>query len=127
MRRVAEFGDVWHPLAFQPVDDARFSTHEQDFTDSMQTGGTTPELLRSGLGYIRDLAETAGRDVSDLKVVMMAGRTLNDRGDDARVIDSLGRYIEAGSTGFSMSAPGDSATECIDHLARFADNIIARF
>ena len=105
MRRVAEFGDVWHPLAFQPVDDAHYSAHEQEFTDSMQTGGTTPELLRRGLDYIQDLAATSGRDLSDLKVVMMAGRSLNPRGDENRVVDKLGRYIEAGSTGFSMSGP----------------------
>ena len=124
MKRVAEFGDVWHPLAFQPVDDAHYSAHEQEFTDSMQTGGTTPELLRRGLDYIHDLAATSGRDLSDLKVVMMAGRSLTPRGDENRAVDNLGRYIEAGSTGFSMSGTGDTATECIDNLARFAETVI---
>lgn len=124
MKRVAEFGNVWHPLGFEPVDDAYFSAHKQEFTDSMQTGGTTPELLRGGLNYIEDLAAKIDRDVSDLKVVIMAGNTLNvSRGSD-RVVERLGRYIEAGSTGFSMSPPGDSAAECIDNLARFAEEVI---
>ena len=29
MQRVAEFGDVWHPLAFQPVDDDYFAAHKE--------------------------------------------------------------------------------------------------
>jgi probable F420-dependent oxidoreductase len=124
MRRVAEFGDVWHPLGFQPVSDAYFAAHKQEFTDSMQTGGTTPGLLRSGLAYIEDLAAKSQRDISDLKVVIMAGSTADVRGGTDRVVDNLGRYIQAGATGFSISAPGESAKECTDNLARFAEEVI---
>jgi hypothetical protein len=52
----------------------------------------------------------------------MAGRSLN--GDENRAVDNLGQFIEAGSTGFSMSGTGDSANECIDNLARFAETVI---
>jgi probable F420-dependent oxidoreductase len=124
MKRVAEFGDVWHPLGFQPVNDAYFSAHEQEFTDSMQTGGTTPDLLRRGLDHIRGLAEKTSRDMTDLKVVVMAGSTLNVSGGDDRVVDSLGQYIEAGSTGFSIAPSGDSADQVLDNLARFANEVI---
>jgi alkanesulfonate monooxygenase SsuD/methylene tetrahydromethanopterin reductase-like flavin-dependent oxidoreductase (luciferase family) len=124
MKRVADFGDVWHPLGFQPVDDAHFSAHEHEFTESMQTGGTTPDLLRRGLDYINDLAAKSGRDMSGLQAVVMAGSTLNVSGSDDRVIDSLGRYIEAGATGFSIAASGDSADEVIDSLARFAEQVV---
>ncbi len=124
MRRVAEFGDVWHPLAFQPVDDAYFSAHKEEFADSMQTGGTTPDLLRGGLEFIQDLAAKAERDVSDLKVVMMAGGIADVRAGIDRVVDNLGGYIQAGATGFSMSAPGDSPEECRDNLARFSEEVI---
>jgi alkanesulfonate monooxygenase SsuD/methylene tetrahydromethanopterin reductase-like flavin-dependent oxidoreductase (luciferase family) len=127
MRRVAEFGDVWHPLAFQPVDDAYFAAHKEDFTDSMQTGGTTPALLRDGLEYIRELAASAGRDISSLQVVVNTGRLPDDPRSAlgaTRVVDHLGRYAEAGATGFSISLPGDSGPECVVNLARFADEII---
>jgi alkanesulfonate monooxygenase SsuD/methylene tetrahydromethanopterin reductase-like flavin-dependent oxidoreductase (luciferase family) len=124
MRRVAEFGDVWHPLGFEPVDEEYFASHKQEFTDSMQTGGTTPELLRSGVDYIKELAAKAERDLSNLKVVVMAGGTADVRAGTDRVVDNLGRYIQAGATGFSMSAPGDTAEECRDNLARFAEEVI---
>jgi probable F420-dependent oxidoreductase len=138
MARVAAFGDVWHPLSFQPVDDAYFAAHEADFTNSMQTGGTTPELLRKGLQYIHDLTGPAGRDVTDLKVVVNAGARVHDgggsgpsrRGGDEialggdRVVNWLGRYVEAGATGFSISPPGDSPEECVANLARFAEEVI---
>jgi hypothetical protein len=124
MRRVAEFGDVWHPLGFEPVDEAYFASHEQAFTDSMQTGGTTPELLRKGVDYIRESATDSPRDLTDLKVVVMAGGTADVRAGTDRVVENLGRYIEAGATGFSMSAPGASAAECHDNLARFAEDVI---
>lgn len=124
MRRVAEFGDVWHPLGFEPVDEEYFASHKQEFTDSMQTGGTTPELLRSGVDYIKELAAKAERDLSNLKVVVMAGGTADVRAGTDRVVDNLGRYIQAGATGFSMSAPGETAEECRDNLARFAEEVI---
>jgi probable F420-dependent oxidoreductase len=124
MQRVAEFGNVWHPLAFQPVNDEYFAAHKEEFTGSMQTGGTTPDLLRSGLDYIGNLAANIGRDVSDLKVVMMAGGIADIRAGKDRVVDNLGRYLEAGATGFSMSAPGETVEECRDNLARFAEEVI---
>jgi probable F420-dependent oxidoreductase len=138
MRRVAEFGDVWHPLGFQPVDDAYFAAHRHEFTDSMQTGGTTPARLREGLDFIEDCAGTSGRDISDLKVVVMVGRTVDVRahagsltsvGDDnhahrARVVDLLGRYLEAGATGFTIGSLGESASEILDDLAQFAEEVI---
>jgi probable F420-dependent oxidoreductase len=124
MRRVAEFGDVWHPLGFEPVDAAYFASHEQEFTDSMQTGGTTPELLRTGIDYIGELAAQSGRDLSNLRVVVMAGGTADVRAGTDRVVDNLGRYLQAGATGFSMSAPGESAEECHDNLVRFAEEVM---
>ena len=124
MRRVAAFGDVWHPLGFEPVDEAYFASHKQEFTDSMQTGGTTPELLRSGVGYIQEVAAKSERDLGHLKVVVMAGGTADVRAGTDRVVDNLGRYIEAGATGFSMSAPGETAEECHDNLIRFAEDVI---
>ncbi len=124
MKRVAEFGNVWHPLGFEPVDETYFAAHREEFTNSMQTGGTTPELLRNGLSYIKDLAAKADRDVSDLKVVVMSGSTLNISGGDEQVLDSLGQYIEAGATGFTIVPSGDSADDCIDSLARFAEDVV---
>jgi probable F420-dependent oxidoreductase len=124
MKRVAEFGNVWHPLAFQPVNDEYFAAHKEEFTGSMQTGGTTPDLLQSGLEYIGGVAAEAGRDVSDLKVVMMAGGIADVRAGTDRVVDNLGRYLQAGATGFSMSAPGETVEECRDNLARFAEEVI---
>jgi hypothetical protein len=54
----------------------------------------------------------------------MAGGTADVRAGTDRVVDNLGRYIQAGATGFSMSAPGETAEECRDNLARFAEEVI---
>jgi hypothetical protein len=35
-----------------------------------------------------------------------------------------GRYLQAGATGCSMSAPGETVEECRDNLARFAEEVI---
>lgn len=134
MRRVAEFGDVWHPLGFQPIDDAYYAAHRQEFENSMQTGGTTPEDLRSGLEYIKDLATTTGRDAEGLKAVVNVGSLVDARAStgspaevaarNARAVDTLGQYVEAGATGFSIGAAGDSPEEIADNLARFAEEVI---
>lgn len=133
MRRVVEFGDVWYPLGFEPVSEAYMKAHEEEFTNSMQTGGTTPDRLRDGLDYIFQLAERTSRDLTGLGVVVNLGA--QDMADMNRadapaarcaeqVIDWLGRYLESGATGFSIRALGSSPGECIEYLAQFADEVI---
>jgi probable F420-dependent oxidoreductase len=140
LHRVAEFGDVWHPLSFEPVDHAYFAAHREQFKDSMQTGGTTPERLRTGLAYVDQLC-AGSRDLSSLDVVVNTGRRLDDQGSvgplvitgeqivlgGARVLDWFGQFVEAGATGFSITPTGNSAAECLNNLARFAQDVIPQF
>jgi probable F420-dependent oxidoreductase len=67
MRRVAEFGDVWHPLGGPVIDEAYTSAHTRELAGKpLPTSGTTPDKLRNGIEFIRQLADEAGRDISHL-------------------------------------------------------------
>ncbi len=137
LERVVAFGDVWHPLGMTVVDGAYKAAHADEFAGkALPTDGTTPVKLRESLAYLDGIAEKAGRDLNGLEVVLLAGLpadedetsvrekmlSLTEGGE--RTIDWLGRYIEAGATGFFIVPPGDSLEEGSEHLQRFAEEVI---
>ncbi len=137
LRRVAEFGDVWHPLGFTVMDESYRAAHADELAGKkMQTSGTTPDRLRSDLRYVNRLAEESGRDLSGLQVVVFpglpGGDSIASSRDEAlgvaeggdRVIAWLNAYVEAGATGFVVAPPGDSLDECVDHLRRYAEEVM---
>jgi probable F420-dependent oxidoreductase len=139
LRRVAEFGDVWHPLGFTVMDDKYRAAHADELAGKkMQTSGTTPDRLREDLSYLHRLADEAGRDLSGLQVVVFPGLPDGDsiassrdealgvaEGGD-RVIEWLNRYVEAGATGFVVAPPGNSLDECVEHLRSYAAEVMPR-
>jgi probable F420-dependent oxidoreductase len=139
LRRVAEFGDVWHPMGFTVISEQYQRSHGEELEGrSLPTSGTTPQRLREGIEQIRRLADEAGRDLPDLRVVVLPGLPdEEERGrrafaKDARVsqdqvVDWLGQYVEAGATGFYVSPTGASLEECREHLERYAAEVIPQF
>jgi probable F420-dependent oxidoreductase len=140
LRRVADFGDVWNPMGFDIVDERYRAANEEELAGKkLPTGGTTPKRLRQGLDYLQHLAETASRDLSALQVIVYPGAPVDEEGGPPllesvgdvtrggpRVLDWLGRYVEAGATGFVIAPPGDSLQECGDRLEQFAAEVIGQ-
>lgn len=139
LRRVAEFGNVWHPLGPTVVDDNYKAAYADELSGkALPTSGTTPQKLRRDLEYVKLLAHKAGRDLSALEVVVLPGLPVDEGADSPssrekmlrvakggdQMIDWLGRYVEAGATGFSIAPPGDSLDECEEQLQRFAEDAI---
>jgi alkanesulfonate monooxygenase SsuD/methylene tetrahydromethanopterin reductase-like flavin-dependent oxidoreductase (luciferase family) len=140
LRRTAEYGDVWHPLGFTVVDDAYKAQNADELAGKqLPTSGTTPERVAEGLEEIRRHADEAGRDVRHLQVVVYPGlpddeetrgRPLSERGAMAivggggKVLDWLGRYVDAGATGFTVTTSGMTPAECIEQLHRFAEEVV---
>jgi len=140
LQRVVEFGDVWHPLGFTVIDEKYKAANAGELAGkALPTSGTTPQRLRHGLEYVKQQADEGGRDLSSLQVVVLPGLPVGEEesslasskeegfqvaeGGD-QVVDWLGRYVEAGATGFVVAPPGDSLEECVDHLRRFAAEVI---
>jgi probable F420-dependent oxidoreductase len=139
LRRVARFGDVWHPMGFTVISEQYKQRHGEALQGrTLPTSGTTPRKLREGIEQIQALASEAGRDLSDLEVVVLPGLPdAEGRGDrpfakragvsQDEVVDWLGQYVEAGATGFYVSPTGSSLEECQEHLERYAAEVIPQF
>jgi probable F420-dependent oxidoreductase len=119
LRRVAEFGDCWHPIGFTVVDDDYKAANQADLADKeLPTSCTTPWRLRKDLTEIRRLAEERSRDISELQVVVLAGKPVEDMSSarspgtdtpsDDLMVDWYGQYLDAGATGLVYSARASS-------------------
>jgi alkanesulfonate monooxygenase SsuD/methylene tetrahydromethanopterin reductase-like flavin-dependent oxidoreductase (luciferase family) len=131
---------VWHPLGFTVVDDAYKAQNAGELAGKqLPTSGTTPERVAEGLAEIRRRAGEAGRDVSHLQTVVYPGlpddeerrgRPLSERGPLAiigggdKVLDWLGRYVDAGATGFTVTTSAMTPSACIEQLQRFAEEVM---
>jgi len=140
LQRVVEFGNVWHPLGFTVMDEGYKAANAAELAGkTLPTSGTTPDRLRRDLDYLKGLADEAGRDLSDLQVVVLPGppvdeedtslaasveKTLRLTEGGDRAVDWLGRYVDAGATGFVVAPPGESLYECAEHLRRYAAEVI---
>jgi probable F420-dependent oxidoreductase len=132
LRRVAEFGDCWHPIGFTVVDDAYKAANREELADKpLPTSGTTPRRLRRDLGEIAGLAEERSRDISELQVVVLAGKPVEDLSSarapgsdipsDDRTVDWYGQYLDAGATGLVFSARASSLSGAAEQLEQFAE------
>jgi probable F420-dependent oxidoreductase len=140
LQRVVEFGNVWHPLGFTVMDEGYKAANAAELAGkTLPTSGTTPDRLRRDLEYLKGLADEAGRDLSDLQVVVLPGppvdeedtslaasveKTLRLTEGGDRAVDWLGRYVDAGATGFVVAPPGESLDECAEHLRRYAADVV---
>jgi hypothetical protein len=129
LRRVAEFGNVWNPLGYNPVSETYLAEYADDLVGKpLPTAGTTPARLTADLSVLKELSEPFGRQLSDLEVVVNVGRAdiVRAGSSDQEVIDFLGQYVEAGATGFVVPAAGNSAKEGVAYLAHFFSEILAK-
>jgi probable F420-dependent oxidoreductase len=140
IQRVVAFGDVWHPIGFTVIDDkARAANGGELDGKALPSSGTTPERLRQDLEYATRLADQSGRDLSSLQVVILPGpppdagvrvfQTPKEKALDLaarpdRMVDWLGRYIDAGATGFVVVPPADSLDSCVDYLRAYAAEVM---
>ena len=141
LHRLAEFGNVWHPIGATVVDDTYKAAHAEELTGkALPTSGTTPDRLRKDLDYVKRLGEQKGRDLSTVEVVVLPGAPADPEANPTssreqmlrvaqggnRLIDWLGSYLEAGATGFSIAPPGNTLEECSEHLQQFAEDAIPK-
>jgi probable F420-dependent oxidoreductase len=123
LRRVAEFGQVWHPLNFNAIDFAYERGYNEDVSKKrLPTGGTSAEQMKQDIATIRRMADENGRDLSDLQVVVLNNMPL----DEGKILDHLGPYIDAGATGFSLYPFGETNAERIAYLERFKSAIVPK-
>ena len=109
LRRVAELGDVWHPLGFTVVDDAYRTANADELAGKqLPTSGTTPERLARDLATVRGLAEETGRDLADLRVVVYSGLPEDDE-TRGLPLDRRGALASCpAATGWSTGSAGTS-------------------
>ncbi len=116
IRRAVEPADGWMPMPSPPGSERRLHTPPLASLDE----------LRARLGYARERAVAVGR-TEPLEVVFMPGGLdmfANADLDARRVVDSVAELAELGVTYLTVTLPGDSCAEFVDHLAAFADGVL---
>ncbi len=121
LRRVVEFGDVWHPTR------------------------ASPEMLNEMMPRLRMLAERAGRDPEKIgiavrqpmKIVSDPSQSLDSWllvGTTEQVIDGVGKFAEAGVGHFVLdtfySIPelwGENVETMLETMERFATTVMPHF
>jgi probable F420-dependent oxidoreductase len=121
LRRVVEFGDVWHPTR------------------------ASPEMLNEMMPRLRMLAERAGRDPGKIgiavrqpmKIVSDPSQSLDSWllvGTTEQVIDGVGKFAEAGVGHFVLdtfySIPelwGENVETMLETMERFATTVMPHF
>lgn len=138
IRRAVELGSGWAPLAFEVTPPQYVAAHAGDLRGkALPTSGTTPERLREGLAYAREVADSLGRE-PDLEVVVYPGRprsaaaesdaSVPYSGRRARVADDemvewLNAFAAAGATGFSVHVRDRSVADFVEGLEHFATHV----
>lgn len=121
-RRAGRLGDGWYPVAAnpgQPLD--------------------TPELYAAGLGEVRAAATQAGRDPQAISAAILAiycrvgqeqkglgGGRLRFTGSAQAIIDDIAAYRERGLKHFLIGGDGYDLNGTIEHLERFASEVMAK-
>ena len=138
LRRVVEFGDVWHPVRL---------TQEMASISGMKmsTSGITLDLLAERTPQLWRLAERAGRDPQEigiavrepLKFVSDPARhteSLPLLGTVAQVIDNVGRFRDAGvghlvlDTFYGLKElHGETEDSILSTIERFATEVMPEF
>ena len=109
LRRVARFGDVWHPLKL------------------------TPEALAEFLPAVEAALAAEGRSVDGFQIAPKVALTFQDgppaagqeptEGRPQDIVEALRRYREAGATELCFDIKTDSFADAMDSLDRFANEV----
>lgn len=121
-RRAGRLGNGWYPVAANP----RFPLD-------------TPALYRAGLDEVRSAADAAGRKDETIEAALLAiycrvgnemkgrdGGRLAFTGSTQAIIDDIAAYREQGLEHFLIGGDGFDLTGTIDHLERFASEVMAK-
>ncbi|MDP6389658.1 MAG: LLM class F420-dependent oxidoreductase [Alphaproteobacteria bacterium] len=109
LRRLARFGDAWHPLK------------------------PTPDQLIEFKPALEKALAAEGRALNDLPIVPKVALTFQDgppaegqeptEGRPQDIVDSLRRYEDAGATEFCFDVRTESLVDVLDTMERFADEV----
>ncbi len=112
LRRVAEWGDVWHPVVLTPPADLN------------------PVELGERRQMLASLYEARGRDPETIQITPKShlhfthDRTRPLSGTPRQIVADLQAYAEQGVGEFIFYVPGPSEAEKLENLQRIAEDIM---
>jgi len=112
MRRAAEFGDMWHPLALK------------------KPGQLEPDAIPALRLQLDDMLRTAGRQPKSVGLALRCNVrvTHNERapmvGTPAQLADDARRYAAAGVDSLSFDLPGSSWETALEHLEAIGRHVV---
>jgi probable F420-dependent oxidoreductase len=122
-RRAGRLGDAWYPVAANPGEPL-----------------DTPALYAKALAEVRRSAQAAGRDPTSVSAALLAiyckvgaplegrdGKRLAFTGPAEAIADDIAAYREAGLEHFLIGGDGMGLATTIEHLERFAGDVMSRF
>lgn len=122
IRRAVRFGSVWNPLGYDPAALGDGPSSGERLSDkTLPSGNTTPAGLVAGLAYARELAESKGRDLGELRAVVNPGSPVVGHFWTA---DRLAPYVEAGASGLVFSPPDGEQAEILASLDRYRAEVM---
>lgn len=112
LRRVAEFGDVWHPVVLTPpahLDPAEMAQRRDELAALCEKNGRDPATLRIVPKTHLFWSERDGRPLA---------------GPPAKIVEDLHAYRAVGASEVIFYVPGDSEAEQLDSLQRIAEEVM---
>jgi len=117
IRRVVDLCDGWNPF---------FTTSPGVFTETTRTVAMTGEEdLASGIAYMREYCDQAGR--ADLPEIVLGSLTApGEKAENQLLIDRIGRFGEMGVTTAAITVNGRTRAEFCDEAERIGAEVIAK-
>ena len=112
LRRVADFGDVWHPVVLTPPADLN------------------PRELGGRREVLEALYEERGRDPASLRIIPKTHLNFSEQrdrpmsGTPGQIVEDLLSYQAQGAGEFILYTPGESEAEKLENLHRIAEEIM---
>lgn len=114
LRRAAELGDFWHPLALK------------------RPGQMEPEMVSEKRRQLDELAIAAGRDPASIGLALRCNARIGEGEKTlARTMDELNdvvrRFARNGVDSLTFDLPGGAWQEAMDHLEAIAQRVLPEF
>ena len=114
LRRVAELGDVWHPIGLRPP------------------SGLDPRELGTKRRELHALAEKAGRDPAAIAIhfrcplSFSATQRAPMQGSAAQLLEDINAYQAQGVSHMTFDLARESFTECVELLEQVAAHLVGK-
>jgi probable F420-dependent oxidoreductase len=115
-RRVATFGQGWAPIV---IDDAASKTTRTAPIDSVIA-------LRDAITDLHGLVEAASRDPNDVDVQVQWRLASSVTDEPAVTLERIEELASVGVNWLCLNPPADDVERCLDLLAAYGENVIAR-